>query len=135
MASKAFVRTTRPSFYALVHKYNVLVKLLHWPAVPRMRNSIAQGRFGAIIQLQPLPWDDSSHHANVFFVRCCFLAAFSLFFVFFVFVLLFLFLFCRCQYSRCRRSGYGVNRGAATRARSRPRRSTCATTLRYPTCI
>ena len=25
-----------------------------------MRNSIAQGLFGAIIQLQPLPWDDSS---------------------------------------------------------------------------
>ena len=24
-----------------------------------MRNSIAQERFGAIIQLQPLPWDDS----------------------------------------------------------------------------
>ena len=24
-----------------------------------MRNSIAQGLFGAIIQLQPLPWDDS----------------------------------------------------------------------------
>ena len=26
-----------------------------------MRNSIAQGLFGAIIQLQPLPWDDSTH--------------------------------------------------------------------------
>ena len=42
MTSKAFVRTTRPSFYALVHKYNVLVKLLYWPAVPHTRNSIAQ---------------------------------------------------------------------------------------------
>ena len=37
----------------------VLGKLLHCPAVPHMRNSIAQGLFGAIIQLQPLPWDDS----------------------------------------------------------------------------
>ena len=25
-----------------------------------MRNSIAQGLFDAIIQLQPLPWDDSA---------------------------------------------------------------------------
>ena len=49
----------RPSFYASVQEYIVLVKLLHWPAVPHMRNSITQGRFGAIIQLQPLPWDDS----------------------------------------------------------------------------
>ena len=40
-------------------KYNVLVKILHWPAVPHMRNSSAPGRFGAIIQLQPLPWGDS----------------------------------------------------------------------------
>ena len=57
--SKAFVRATRPSFYALVLKNNVTVKTLHWPAVPHVRNSIAQGLFGAIIQLQPLPWDDS----------------------------------------------------------------------------
>ena len=27
-----------------------------------MRKSIDQGRFGAIIQLQPLPWDDSKAH-------------------------------------------------------------------------
>ena len=63
MTSKAFiqfVRATQPSFYALVLKNNVIVRLLHWPAVPYMRNSIAQGRFGAIIQLQPLPWDDST---------------------------------------------------------------------------
>ena len=54
----AFVRTTRPSFYALVQKYNVLEKLLHWPAVPHVRNLIAQGFLGTNIQLQPLPWDD-----------------------------------------------------------------------------
>ena len=65
MASKAFVRTTRPSFYALGHEYNVLVESLNWPAVPYMTNSLAQGLFGAIIQLQPLPWDDSKHKNTV----------------------------------------------------------------------
>ena len=59
MNSKAVGRTTRPSFYALIQKYNVFMKLLHWPAVPHMKKSIAQELFGAIIQLQPLPWDDS----------------------------------------------------------------------------
>ena len=59
MTWKAFVRATRPSFYVLVQKYNVLVKMLNWPVVPHMRNSIAQGLSGAILQLQPLPWDDS----------------------------------------------------------------------------
>ena len=47
MTSKAFVRATRRRFYALVLQQYVLVKLLHWPAGPHMRNSIAQGRFGA----------------------------------------------------------------------------------------
>ena len=57
MSSKAFVRTTRPSSYALRSPNTTCtpVKLLDLPAVPRTRNSIAQGPFGAIIQLQPLP--------------------------------------------------------------------------------
>ena len=29
-----------------------------------MRNSIAQGLYGAIIQLQPLPWDDSLRNVH-----------------------------------------------------------------------
>ena len=61
MTSKAFVRTTRPSLYALVTlKQYALVILLRKPVVPHMRSSIGQGRFGAIIQLQPLctVWDD-----------------------------------------------------------------------------
>ena len=45
-----------------------------------MRNSIAQGLFGAILQLQPLPWDDSnkgtfydSFYRYTFFWLFCFL--------------------------------------------------------------
>ena len=57
--SNAFVRTTQPSFYTLVLKQIMLVKLLHLPAAPHMGSSIAQGPFGPIIQLQPLPRDDS----------------------------------------------------------------------------
>ena len=58
---KAFVRTTRPSFYALLLKYNVLTReitSLTCSSSHDELNSIAQELFGAIIQLQPLPGDD-----------------------------------------------------------------------------
>ena len=42
MISKAFVRTIRPSIFALVLKQIVLVKLPHQPAAPHMRSSLSR---------------------------------------------------------------------------------------------
>ena len=56
ITSKAFGRTTRPSFYALVREYKVLVEIVHWPAVPHMKKSIAQVFFSA--KRGSPPWDD-----------------------------------------------------------------------------
>ena len=45
--------------YALALKQYILVILLHEPILSYMRSSFGQGLFAAIIQLQPLPSDDS----------------------------------------------------------------------------
>ena len=63
MTSKAFGRTTRPKLLCHSPKIKRTREII--PMAGRsshMRNSIAQGRFGAIIQRQPLPWDESVTH-------------------------------------------------------------------------
>ena len=60
MTRKAFVRTTGPSSSTRLSANTVCTREIASlsPAVPDVRSSIGQGRFGAILQLQPLPWDD-----------------------------------------------------------------------------
>ena len=55
MSSKAFVLTTRVSFYALVLKHYVLVKLL----VPHMKSSVVGQDLFSALKVQPLLSDDS----------------------------------------------------------------------------
>ena len=65
-ACTLFSRTTRPSFYALESKNEKRAREISslTGSSPHMRNSIAQGRFGPILQRQPLPWDDSTAKGN-----------------------------------------------------------------------